>query len=161
MPKLFFDTEFTSLSDDARLISIGVIDETGRGMFYAECSDTFAVDDCSQFCRRVVLPLLEGGDAQMPLTELRTRLTTWLGAFDDNVVLICDSRRDVTQLMSIFPDGIPANCLCQVLGYWGNMRRSIVNVGRRLHRKHGLRVHHALDDARVNRIIFSSWNASK
>jgi hypothetical protein len=33
--------------------------------------------------------------------------------------------------------------------------RRIVNFRRRLHKRHGLRVHHALDDAHVNRLIFS------
>lgn len=36
--KLFFDTEFTKLSKDAELISLGIVSEDGD-VFYAEFSD--------------------------------------------------------------------------------------------------------------------------
>lgn len=43
--KLFFDTEFTGLYKDCRLISIGFISENGK-RFYAEVDDNFDdVDD--------------------------------------------------------------------------------------------------------------------
>jgi hypothetical protein len=42
-----------------------------------------------------------------------------------------------------------------VLGFWANWKRRVLNRGRRIHREHGLRVHHALDDARVNRLVLT------
>ena len=45
MDRLFFDTEFTALTDDAKLISIGLIDESGRHTFYAELADTWQPED--------------------------------------------------------------------------------------------------------------------
>ena len=42
--KIFFDTEFTDLSMDPRLISIGLISEDGRE-FYAELSEVLAYLD--------------------------------------------------------------------------------------------------------------------
>jgi integrase len=37
----------------------------------------------------------------------------------------------------------------------GNLKRLIFNFRRRIHRQQGLRVHHALDDARVKRLILT------
>jgi hypothetical protein len=37
---IFFDTEFTELGIDPKLISIGLISEDGTHEFYAELSDT-------------------------------------------------------------------------------------------------------------------------
>lgn len=38
---IFFDTEFTDLDRNARLISIGLVTEDGEKSFYAELSDTY------------------------------------------------------------------------------------------------------------------------
>ena len=56
--RIFFDTEFTGLTADAKLISIGLIDESGENEFYSELADTYDILDCSVFCRREVLPNL-------------------------------------------------------------------------------------------------------
>lgn len=48
--RIFFDTEFTGLTADAKLISIGLVDEAGTHEFYAELADTYAVSECSAFC---------------------------------------------------------------------------------------------------------------
>ena len=148
--RIFFDTEFTQLSDDAKLISIGLVDETGQNVFYAEVLGV-EVAECSAFCRATVLPLLEHGDVALPLDQLRRRLFDWLCA-QGPATLVCDSPRDTVQLSRLFPEGRPANCKVRVLGFWMNARRRLLNFGRQLHRRHGLRVHHALDDAKANRI---------
>lgn len=49
---IFFDTEFTSLHWQAKLISIGLVTEDGR-KFYAELSDTYQMTECSDFVREV------------------------------------------------------------------------------------------------------------
>lgn len=153
--RIFFDTEFTGLTDDAKLISIGLVDETGVDEFYAELRDTYQVSECSEFCRKEVLPHLEGGEAQLGLAELRVTLTAWLGARGPGAVLVCDCSRDVVQLATVLPNGLPANISVQVLGWWGNLQRHIFNFGRRIHHRHALRVHHALDDAKVNRLVLT------
>jgi hypothetical protein len=155
MPRIFFDTEFTGLTDDAKLISIGLVDESGRDTFYAETVGVYEVTDCNEFCVSEVLVHLEHGDASKTLTQLRRELTEWLTDLGPNAVLVCDSPRDVGQLYRLLPSGLPKNCSHQVLGLWGNLKRRIFNAGRRLHKKHGLRVHHALDDAQVNRMILA------
>lgn len=155
--RIFFDTEFTGLTDDAKLISIGCIDEAGQNIFYAEVLGIEAAE-CSAFCQANVLPLLEHGLAETPLDRLAQELRTWLEALGP-ATLVCDSPRDAAQLARLFPSGLAGSCKVSVLGFWGNMRRRLLNVGRRLHRRNGLRVHHALDDAKVNRIVLlcSPW----
>jgi hypothetical protein len=152
--RIFFDTEFTGLTADAKLISIGLVDETGTQEFYAELADTYALPDCSAFCLREVIPHLEGGPARRTLYELRKELQAWLLGRGEGAVLVCDSKRDVVQINRLLPDGLPANVSIDVLGFFANWRRRLVNRGRRIHRSHGYRVHHALDDARVNRLVF-------
>lgn len=153
MPRIFFDTEFTGLMPGAALISIGLVDEAGTSEFYAELTDTYEAADCSEFCRQEVLPLLEHGVAAMTLPKLQDTLYSWLFARGPGAVLVCDSPRDVVQLRKLFPRGLPLNVSLQVLGWCGNLRRRFFNRGRRIHQKFGLRVHHALDDAKVNRVI--------
>ena len=153
--RIFFDTEFTGLTPDAKLISIGLVDESGSHEFYAELSDTYCPEDCSEFCRREVLPHLEGEVLQMSQSRLRLALTAWLQARGPDVVLVCDSPRDVSQLRILLPNGLPANANFYVLGRVGNLKRRIFIFGRRIHRQRGLRVHHALDDAKVTRLILT------
>jgi hypothetical protein len=104
---------------------------------------------------REVLIHLEYGDYLKTMVPLRRELSEWLADRGSNTVLICDSPRDVGQLYCLLPGVLPKNCSRQIQGFWGNLRRRIFNAGRRLHKKHGLRVHHALDDALVNRMILA------
>src|SRR5690349_12093903 len=104
--RVFFGTEFTGLTADAKLISIGMAAECGRE-FYAEAADTYAPTDCSAFCQRNVLPYLEGGAHCMPLDFLRAQLWEWLQGCGTGTVLVCDSGRDVHQLAELFPAGLP------------------------------------------------------
>lgn len=128
--RIFFDTEFTGLTRGAKLISIGLVDETGEHEFYAELADTYTPAECSD-------------------------VREWLLARGPETVLVCDSPRDVAQIRGLLLEALPPNTTLQVLGWWGNLKRRISNRGRRLHRKLGLRVHHALDDARVNRLVLT------
>ncbi|QDZ26575.1 3'-5' exoribonuclease domain-containing protein [Noviherbaspirillum sp. UKPF54] len=151
--RVYFDTEFEGLFHDAALISIGMVDSAGQ-TFYAELSDTYSPERCSDLCRREVLPLLEGAACEMILADLRVALRNWLSGRGEDVVLICDSQRDVEQLKISFPSGLPTNCSCRTLSWLEQLRRRFFNIRRRLHIKHGLRAHHALDDALVNQMIF-------
>jgi hypothetical protein len=87
---IFFDTEFTELGVDPRLISIGMIAENEQ-TFYAELTDTYTQADCSHFAVEAVLPHLEGGKARMTMLELTLQLSHWLKAFKQPVILACDS----------------------------------------------------------------------
>jgi hypothetical protein len=162
MKPIYFDTEFEGLFDDARLVSIGLVDGSGlalgRGLdtFYAEATGSYRPEQCSAFCRSSVLPLLEGGRHAMSLPKLQASLSQWLTERGAHAVLVCDSPRDLSQITALFPQGLPPNCSCRALGPMDKWRRRIVNVGDRLYARHGLRPHHALDDALVNHMIFKS-----
>lgn len=91
----------------------------------------------------------------LTLDDLRSELAIWLSARGPGAVLVCDLKRDVVQLRQIMPEGLPPSISLQVLGWWGNFKRRFLNRGHRIHRIGGLRAHHALDDARVNRLLLT------
>lgn len=148
---VFFDTEFTELGIDPRLISIGLISEDERE-FYAELSDTYQIKDCSAFVQKAVLPYLEGGEALMPMHELTLRLGSWLEAFEQPVKLATDSISwDWPWIQEIFyePGTWPANLdgKPEILKQEPDSNLAIEQAY-----AGGLRRHHALDDAKANRI---------
>ena len=150
--RIFFDTEFTGLIVDPRLISIGCVDETGTKTFYAELSDTWKPGDVSDFARVAVLPKLEGGQASMMMSELTAALGNWLESFDAPVQLATDSLswdwplvQEIFETLSTWPknlDGKPV-VLVQDL----NFNLAVEDAFAK-----GLRRHHALDDAKANRL---------
>lgn len=84
--RVFFDTEFANIEPDKNghrnLISIGCIATDGRE-FYAELTDTWDEHLCSQFVLDTVLPLLEGGEYRMGVSELAVRLKAWIEGITD------------------------------------------------------------------------------
>jgi hypothetical protein len=153
--RIFFDTEFTSLVDP-RLISIGLVEESGTLEYYAEvdCRE-YGLINCSAFCVQEVLPNLCGGEFVMTTAGLRVDLAGWLHE-RGKCVLVSDSWRDACLLCQLFRGDLPQGTEVQMLGIWGNLKRRVKNRGRRIHVANGLRVHHALDDARANWIALSA-----
>lgn len=156
--RVFFDTEFTGLVIDPKLISIGLIDETGERTFYAELSDTWRLDDVGdEFVRSAVLPQLEGGLALMQMHELALCLGNWLEDFDVPVQLATDSLAwDWPWIQEIFcePGTWPANVdgkpLLLTMNYLNDYDAFNHAVEKAF--ASGLRRHHALDDAKANRV---------
>lgn len=153
---IFFDTEFTDLCVDPRLISIGLVSEDGERMFYAELSDTYQPKQCSEFTKLAVLPLLEGDSVSVSMRELGERLLAWLEAFGEPVTLACDSLAwDWPWVQEIFGelDAWPANLvrrpLLLTINYLNDYDRFIEAVEQAFS---SLRRHHALDDAKANRL---------
>jgi len=149
---IFFDTEFTELGFDARLISIGLVSEDGQHEFYAELSSTYQIADCSDFVRGSVLLHLQGGNTRMPVHELTVKLGNWLEEFEESVQLATDSLHwDWPWIQKIFsnPHLWPINLAAKplVLGQTPELELAIEAAF-----SGGLRRHHALDDAKANRI---------
>lgn len=68
MQAVYIDTEFTQLSAERRLISLGLV-AAGGAEFYVELSDTWAETDCSDFVREIVLPQLQPQRHGLPAAE--------------------------------------------------------------------------------------------
>lgn len=161
---IFFDTEFTELGIDPRLVSIGLISEDGRE-FYAELSDTYQPKDCSAFAQEAVLPHLEGGEARMTMDGLTLRLGNWLESFAQPVRLATDSLSwDWPWIQELFciPGTWPANVAGQPLSLYqiiySPFFEQVVEQAFETHEPK-LRRHHALDDAKANRIAWLAWTS--
>lgn len=153
---IYFDTEFTNLTPDAKLISIGLVDDISN-YFYAELPNNYQKDECSDFCKKEVLIHL-GKEAKFEYdyTTFLEQLTLWLSHRPDSI-LICDSDKDIQQINKIFPQGLPFNIhVKKMTGYLG-FKRKVLNYNKRLHKKFLRRTHHALDDAIINRLIALSF----
>jgi len=155
--RVFFDTEFTELGIDPKLISIGLVDETGERTFYAELSDTYTREDCGDFAREIVLPKLEGGSACTEWRILCKRLTVWLERFNEPVVLATDSLawdwrwiQEVFYEMERWPANVDKKPLLLTMNHLIDFNQFEIAVEDAF--SAGLRRHHALDDAKANRL---------
>lgn len=88
--RLFLDCEFTELSAAAKLISLALVGQDRRE-FYVELQDTWQVDDCSEFVKKIVLPQLWGGEYAMPLTEARSALLRFFATYDEELEVVTDA----------------------------------------------------------------------
>lgn len=83
--KVFFDTEFTGLHQETTLISIGLIDESGRE-FYAELND-YDTRQVNHWLRDNVITKLSGSTV-LTTDELKQRLIQWFAEYGDKTVEI-------------------------------------------------------------------------
>lgn len=160
---IFFDTEFSGLVIDPKLISVGMIAQDGERTFYAELSDTYQISACEPFVHEAVLPHLQGGDALMTMDELTLRLGNWIEGFNQPVQLVTDSLswdwpwiQELFYLPSTWPenlDGKPRQLSEMVDAPL--LERAVEKI----FQSHvpRLRRHHALDDAKANRLAWLAW----
>ncbi|QZA77475.1 3'-5' exoribonuclease [Deefgea tanakiae] len=98
--RVFVDTEFTDFVQ-IDLISIALVSEDGHE-FYAERND-YRAEDCCEFVREAVLPLLgriEGAICNR--TELTLRLRTWFESLPEPATLMFDYFADWELLADAF-----------------------------------------------------------
>lgn len=155
--RVFFDTEFTDLIVEPRLISVGLVDESGTRAFYAELGDTWRLADVGDFARAAVLPQLEGGDVLMTMHELGERLTAWFAAFGEPVKLATDSLawdwpwiQEIFYELGVWPQNLDGKPLLLTMNYLNDYDKFNHAVEKAF--AGGLRRHHALDDAKANRL---------
>lgn len=164
---IFFDTEFTDLGSNPRLISIGLVSRDGTREFYAELSDTYQLKDCSPFVNEAVLPHLEGGDTVMTMSELTHALGNWIESFGQPVKLATDSLSwDWPWIQGIFylPGTWPENLDTRPASLYEMIdspffERAVEQEFEKHEPK--LRRHHALDDAKANRFAWEQWIVDK
>lgn len=153
---IFFDTEFTDLHPEVKLMSIGLAAEDGRE-FYAELSGTYEMRDVGNFAIEAVLPLLEGGDCRMPMETLTQRLGDWIRSFAQPVKLATDSLswdwpwiQEIFYPSELWPTNLDGKPLLLTMNYLPGYDQFCQAVERGF--ANGLRRHHALDDAKANRL---------
>lgn len=107
--KLYLDTEFTDLVPHNKLISIALVSEDGE-YFYAELTDTYSVDDCSDFVLGHVRPFLRGGDFEMTFQKCALEIGQWIEERGKNCILACDNPGwDLPHLRRLLGDLWPDN----------------------------------------------------
>jgi hypothetical protein len=165
---LFVDTEFTHIPEPndpepPSLISIGCVSEDGK-KFYAENS-AFQLELCSDFTKTIVLPLLEGGDVRMPYKMIANQFKQWIESFgngvDKNVKMWTDApdwdwQLQIKPLFDMY--GWPSNLVRKPISLQfpsaiQNIRFQAA-VKEMVTQMSGIRQHHALDDAIINRAAF-------
>lgn len=155
--QVFFDTEFANTQPDKNghryLISIGCVTTDGRE-FYAELTDTYDDHLCSMFVLDTVLPLLQGGEYRMGVSELAVRLKAWIESLTSKeVVLVSDAPTyDWSFIQEIFDhNGWPENLRkkSSLLCFEEYKQRHRYGAAlANFWKDNGARQHHALVDAR-------------
>lgn len=151
---LFFDCEFSDLSDSASLISAGFIAHSGE-QFYAELSD-YQEESCNDFVKAIVLPLLSL--PPISTADFLSSLTDWLSNLGEDFLFIADSdwdRKILTKTLASVGKAIPENWRFQKTpdNFTNGMQRSLFNdeVAAFFLRHPNQKPHHALTDARAIR----------
>lgn len=153
MDRLFVDLEFTSLKPGAKLISIGLVDESGRHTFYAELAETWQSAELGRFAQREVIPQLEGAASRTTVLALQEQLPAWINALRVPVMLAIDSLQlhwswIETLLQQNWPQNLAREPLLLTVDNLYEFEafeaaRGVAFAG-------GLRRHHALDVALAN-----------
>ena len=145
MKTLYLDTEFTDLHPEAKLISIALVADDGD-FFYAELTDTFKIEDCSDFVKNYVLPFLKGDPYRMSQIECSLRLSNWIENKEDKCIIANDAPSwDIPFLNKIIDVYPPANLerkQIQIINIPSHIAEDIVL-------ENGYDIHNALDDAMV------------
>lgn len=160
MDRLFVSIKLTGLTQDAKLVSIGLVDESGEHKFYAELTDTWQAADAGVSVQQEVIPQLEGGTSRIAMVSLQKCLPDWIRALKIPVMLATDSLDLVWSWMeTILKPNWPQNLapdpllltidyLCEFDAYKTALEAAFAN---------GLRHHHALDAALAKR---QAWYTS-
>ena len=88
--KLFLDCEFTQLNQSTKLISLALVSEDGDE-FYVELTDTYQVEDCSDFVIEYVLPQLNLPEHGKTMAKAQGSLLTFLGNPNGNLEICSDA----------------------------------------------------------------------
>lgn len=153
---LFLDTEFTDLGPEGELLSLGLISEDGLHEFYAERND-FKKSDCSGFVLEAVVPLfgqIPGADGT--INELNARLRAFIEGLPIVMSVACDYYLDWDFFLhALTLDGeldLPLTIQPVRLNLNTWTHASGFQDAAEAYFRPGKRRHHALHDARANRL---------
>jgi hypothetical protein len=160
MDRLFVDIKFTGLTPDAKLMSIGLVDESGEHKFYAEPSDTWQPSDVGEFALKEVIPKLEGGASRLPMVTQKKHLAAWIKGLRVPVMLATDSVQwDWPWIEDLLKQRWPLNLAHDPLLLTTDYLYAFdaFEAAREAAFANGLRRYHALDDALADR---QAWYTS-
>ena len=145
---VFFDTEFTGLTSNPRLLSIGLATDTGATL-YLEFTDGWQESACSPWVRQHILPTLGQGE-RLTRSAAGQRIFDWLQALDAPLNLLADSDYDTVLLAELLQQcGLAhASFRIQQLVFTGKPQTLEFEAAKQRYlASHGLAPHHALSDA--------------
>lgn len=151
---IFLDTEYTD-PIQIDLISIGMVSEDGRFVFYGERND-YRSEDCNAFVKTAVLPLLDAPEA-LTRGELSAQLREWFATLPRRVVIACDDRTDYELMVDAMDGWVPHN-LAGIKDVRPLIDTTVFHAAAcRYHEQAGSPWHHALHDARAHRAGWLAW----
>lgn len=151
--RVFLDTEFSNLNNPD-LISVGLIDEAGRALYFE--LNNIGPSVCSQFVREVVWPLLDG--PRVSLIRATDLLQDYFSAYPDGVEIWTDAPRyDIELLRPFLRTDLRFNIAVPSFENDRLMQRYQDALEKAF--QSGLRRHHALDDAIAARMAWQAVNA--
>lgn len=148
--RVFLDTEFTGLTSDPRLLSIGFVADDGNEL-YVELADGWSDANCSKWVREHVIPMLGKGER---LTRRQTgkRILDWLSSFETMPTLLGDTDWDTSLIAELMHEcGITHDSYrLETLVYSDKAQANAFEEAKRQYFAHQLVTpHHALTDARA------------
>ncbi len=142
--RIFLDTEFTDLVPHNKLISIALVDED-ENYFYAELTDTYRLEDCSEFVKAYVLPFLKGGEYRMTSYQCALKMGNWIEDRNTKCIIGTDAPGwdlpHLNRLLEIWPENLVKEIIYPV--------RVSSEQEEALVLKYNYDIHNALDDAMV------------
>lgn len=153
--KVFFDTEFTGLGSDPRLLSIGMVAEDGSELYF-EFSDGWTEDKCSSWVRVNVLPMLGKAD-QLSRSVGAERIVTWLSGLGALPILMGDSDWDTELLRQLLDEykADPTGYCLELLKFKDREQAGLFESARkRYFASESVKPHHALTDAKAFRVAY-------
>lgn len=170
---VFYDCEFTDLSPNSSLLSIGLVVADGDAELYIEIADA-NVGASSDFVKETVLPLFGRHAPELPTrVAAAARIETWLDTVRGNdrqrqIQMIADSSWDWDHFLALFPARSPDepvwaaefNLVGRMVQYLldpSGPGRTFDTAMTMYHAQHGEQ-HHALVDARA---LKTGWMAAR
>lgn len=151
--KIVVDCEFTQLNSSSKLISMALVAEDGREVYF-ELNDNYTISDCSEFVVEWVLPQLTGDRDSISTESARNRLLGFLAKFD------------IVDIMSDAPDW-DWEFFCSMAYHQGKWPNNVSNRPTNLidlYNERGVQVddapelpHHALLDARLLMLYYKKY----
>ena len=155
---IFLDTEFSSLRQKKpKLLSLGLISEDSRD-WYGELSDGWSVEDCHPFVVDNVLPLFTG--PKMKRASARRSLRAWIKQFEQAVTLACDWPMDFKLALELLGKP-PANLALDYYDLALLLDVEVYSASANRYYTRSRPPHHALHDARANRLGWLAWKSAE